>query len=41
MKRHTEKSMKHWFSVYQMIEKYKQEQAEKKNEGSYLQLSVF
>ncbi|XP_066468783.1 midasin [Tiliqua scincoides] len=32
MKHHTEKSMKHWFSVYQMIEKYKQEQAEKTNE---------
>ncbi|XP_053143364.1 midasin isoform X2 [Hemicordylus capensis] len=32
MKHHTEKSMKHWFSVYQMIEKYRQEQTEKKTE---------
>ncbi|XP_072854872.2 midasin isoform X1 [Pogona vitticeps] len=29
MKRHAEKSMKHWLSVYQMIEKYRQEQTEK------------
>uniref|UniRef100_UPI00398F5005 midasin isoform X2 n=1 Tax=Pristiophorus japonicus TaxID=55135 RepID=UPI00398F5005 len=28
MKRHTEKSNKHWFSLYQLIEKYLQEQAE-------------
>ncbi|KAH0622150.1 hypothetical protein JD844_024188 [Phrynosoma platyrhinos] len=31
MKRHTEKSMKHWFSIYQMIEQYRQEKTEKKN----------
>ncbi|XP_060128572.1 midasin isoform X2 [Zootoca vivipara] len=31
-KRHTEKSMKHWFSIYQMIENYRQEQTEKKTE---------
>uniref|UniRef100_A0A803SWY9 Midasin n=1 Tax=Anolis carolinensis TaxID=28377 RepID=A0A803SWY9_ANOCA len=34
MKHHSEKSMKHWFSVYQMIEKYRQEQTEKKTEGN-------
>uniref|UniRef100_A0A8C3UQS1 Midasin n=1 Tax=Catharus ustulatus TaxID=91951 RepID=A0A8C3UQS1_CATUS len=28
MKQHVEKSTKHWFSVYQMIEKYVQEQTE-------------
>uniref|UniRef100_A0A452IL40 Midasin n=1 Tax=Gopherus agassizii TaxID=38772 RepID=A0A452IL40_9SAUR len=29
MKRHTEKSTKHWFSIHQMIEKYMQEQTER------------
>ncbi|XP_013366226.1 PREDICTED: midasin isoform X3 [Chinchilla lanigera] len=28
MKRHTEKSTKHWFSIYQMLEKHMQEQTE-------------
>ncbi|KAL8186257.1 UNVERIFIED_CONTAM: hypothetical protein K2H54_066664, partial [Gekko kuhli] len=32
MQRQTEKSMKHWLSVYQIIEKYWQEQTEKKTE---------
>ncbi|XP_034264874.1 midasin [Pantherophis guttatus] len=32
MKQYTEKSMKHWLSLYQMVEKYQQEQAEKKIE---------
>ncbi|XP_054829779.1 midasin [Eublepharis macularius] len=32
MQRHTEKSMKHWLSIYQIIEKYRQEQTEKKAE---------
>ncbi|KAG8124032.1 hypothetical protein E2320_019500 [Naja naja] len=32
MKHYTEKSMKHWFSLYQMVEKYQQEQSEKKTE---------
>ncbi|KAJ6665782.1 hypothetical protein lerEdw1_001254 [Lerista edwardsae] len=32
MQHHTEKSMKHWFSIYQMIEKYRQEEEAKKNE---------
>uniref|UniRef100_A0A8D2KWR3 Midasin n=1 Tax=Varanus komodoensis TaxID=61221 RepID=A0A8D2KWR3_VARKO len=35
MKHHAEKSMKHWLSVYQMIEKYRQEQREKQTEGNY------
>lgn len=34
MKQYTEKSMKHWFSLYQMVEKYQQEQSEKKIEGN-------
>ncbi|NXX88474.1 MDN1 protein, partial [Centropus bengalensis] len=32
MKQHLEKSTKHWFSIYQMIEKYVQEQAEANTE---------
>uniref|UniRef100_A0A8B9G947 Midasin n=1 Tax=Amazona collaria TaxID=241587 RepID=A0A8B9G947_9PSIT len=32
MKQHVEKSTKHWFSIYQMIEKYIQEQAEANTE---------
>ncbi|XP_036622954.1 midasin [Trichosurus vulpecula] len=32
MKRHTEKSTKHWFSIYQMLEKHMQEQTESKEE---------
>uniref|UniRef100_A0A670YR31 Midasin n=1 Tax=Pseudonaja textilis TaxID=8673 RepID=A0A670YR31_PSETE len=32
MEQYTEKSMKHWFSLYQMVEKYQQEQSEKKTE---------
>uniref|UniRef100_A0A8D2PY94 Midasin n=1 Tax=Varanus komodoensis TaxID=61221 RepID=A0A8D2PY94_VARKO len=38
MKHHAEKSMKHWLSVYQMIEKYRQEQREKQTEGRPLVL---
>ncbi|XP_028903180.1 midasin isoform X2 [Ornithorhynchus anatinus] len=30
MKKHMEKSSKHWFSLYQMLEKYMQEQTEEK-----------
>lgn len=33
MKQHVEKSTKHWFSIYQMIEKYVQEQTEANTEG--------
>ncbi|XP_044531325.1 midasin [Gracilinanus agilis] len=32
MKRHMEKSTKHWFSIYQMLEKHMQEQTEGKEE---------
>ncbi|XP_070589310.1 midasin [Erythrolamprus reginae] len=32
MKQYTEKSTKHWFSLYQMVEKYQQEQSEKEIE---------
>lgn len=32
-KRHTEKSTKHWFSVYQLIERYLQEQRGEANQG--------
>ncbi|XP_061225769.1 midasin isoform X3 [Neopsephotus bourkii] len=32
MKQHVEKSTKHWFSIYQMIEKYVQEQTEANTE---------
>ncbi|NXB28427.1 MDN1 protein, partial [Eulacestoma nigropectus] len=34
MKQHVEKSTKHWFSIYQMIEKYVQEQTEANTEGT-------
>uniref|UniRef100_K7FQC1 Midasin n=1 Tax=Pelodiscus sinensis TaxID=13735 RepID=K7FQC1_PELSI len=40
MKRHTEKSRKHWFSIYQMIEKYMQEQAEESTEETSKQLNL-
>lgn len=33
MKQHVEKSTKHWFSLYQMIEKYVQEQTKADMEG--------
>lgn len=33
VKQHAEKSTKHWFSIYQMIEKYVQEQTEADTEG--------
>jgi len=33
MKQHVEKSTKHWFSIYQMIEKYVQEQTEANTES--------
>uniref|UniRef100_A0A8C8S1Z5 Midasin n=1 Tax=Pelusios castaneus TaxID=367368 RepID=A0A8C8S1Z5_9SAUR len=40
MKRHTEKSTKHWFSIYQMIEKYMQEQTEGSTEDTNEQLNL-
>ncbi|XP_025949160.1 midasin [Dromaius novaehollandiae] len=39
MKQHVEKSTKHWFSIYQMIEKYVQEQTEG-NEEETEQMSL-
>ncbi|XP_028296182.1 midasin isoform X2 [Gouania willdenowi] len=33
MKRHTEKSNKHWFSIYQLVEKYLQEQRTENHAG--------
>ncbi|XP_059212052.1 midasin [Centropristis striata] len=33
MKRHTEKSTKHWFSIYQLVEKYLEEQRTDANTG--------
>lgn len=36
MKRHTEKSTKHWFSIYQMLEKHMQEQTEEQEGNTYL-----
>ncbi|NXN90988.1 MDN1 protein, partial [Rhinopomastus cyanomelas] len=33
MKQHVQKSTRHWFSIYQMIEKYIQEQTEANTEG--------
>ena len=35
MKRHTEKSTKHWFSIYQMLEKHMQEQTEEQEGNSW------
>ncbi|XP_067386141.1 midasin isoform X2 [Emydura macquarii macquarii] len=40
MKRHIEKSTKHWFSIYQMIEKYMQEQTEGSTEETNEQLNL-
>ncbi|XP_035472852.1 midasin isoform X2 [Scophthalmus maximus] len=42
MKRHTEKSTKHWFSIYQLVERYLEEQrmeANKDEEVEHLSLS--
>ncbi|XP_036943295.1 midasin isoform X1 [Acanthopagrus latus] len=42
MKRHTEKSTKHWFSIYQLVERYLEEQKMDANTGEeveYLSLS--
>lgn len=35
MKRHTEKSTKHWFSIYQMLEKHMQEQTEEQEGNTW------
>ncbi|XP_008565442.1 PREDICTED: midasin [Galeopterus variegatus] len=38
MKRHTEKSTKHWFSIYQMLEKHMQEQTEEQEDDKQMTL---
>nr|XP_036870003.1 midasin [Manis javanica] len=40
MKRHTEKSTKHWFSVYQMLEKHVQEQTEEQEDDKQMTLML-
>ena len=34
MKRHNEKSTKHWFSIYQLVERYLEEQKNEANTGT-------
>lgn len=34
MKRHTEKSTKHWFSIYQLVERYLLEQSQDAEPGA-------
>lgn len=36
MKRHTEKSTKHWFSIYQLVERYLEEQSKDANTGTHV-----
>ncbi|XP_054990862.1 midasin [Sorex araneus] len=38
LKRHTEKSTKHWFSIYQMLEKHMQEQTEEREDDRQMTL---
>ncbi|XP_055981327.1 midasin [Sorex fumeus] len=40
MKRHTEKSTKHWFSIYQMLEKHMQEQTEEREDDRQMTLML-
>ncbi|XP_019064368.1 midasin isoform X2 [Fukomys damarensis] len=40
MKRHTEKSTKHWFSIYQMLEKHMQEQTEDHGDDKQMTLML-
>lgn len=40
MKRHTEKSTKHWFSIYQLVERYLDEQRMEANTGRVVLLGV-
>ncbi|XP_059970578.1 midasin isoform X2 [Mesoplodon densirostris] len=40
MKRHTEKSTKHWFSIYQMLEKHMQEQTEEQEDDRQMTLML-
>ncbi|XP_006870675.1 PREDICTED: midasin [Chrysochloris asiatica] len=40
MQRHTEKSTKHWFSIYQMLEKHMQEQMEEQEDDRQMTLML-
>ncbi|XP_007949614.1 midasin [Orycteropus afer afer] len=40
MKHHTEKSTKHWFSIYQMLEKHMQEQTEEQEDEKQMTLML-
>ncbi|XP_069866566.1 midasin isoform X1 [Dipodomys merriami] len=40
MKRHTEKSTKHWFSIYQMLEKHMQERIEEQEDDKQMTLML-
>ncbi|XP_048209797.1 midasin isoform X2 [Perognathus longimembris pacificus] len=40
MKRHTEKSTKHWFSIYQMLEKHMQERIEAQEDDKQMTLML-
>lgn len=40
MKRHTEKSTKHWFSIYQLVERYMEEQSKDANTGTLVMCAV-
>lgn len=37
-KRHTEKSTKHWFSIYQLVGRYLEEQGMDANTGTYTRM---
>ncbi|XP_052570916.1 midasin [Peromyscus californicus insignis] len=40
MRRHTEKSTKHWFSIYQMLEKHMQERTEEQEDDKQMTLML-
>nr|XP_045010044.1 midasin isoform X2 [Jaculus jaculus] len=40
MKRHTEKSTRHWFSIYQMLEKHMQERTEEQEDDKQMTLML-
>ncbi|KAF4025219.1 hypothetical protein G4228_017124 [Cervus hanglu yarkandensis] len=40
LKRHTEKSTRHWFSIYQMLEKHMQEQTEEQEDDKQMTLML-
>ncbi|XP_051017145.1 midasin [Acomys russatus] len=40
MRRHTEKSTKHWFSIYQMLEKHMQERTEQQEDDKQMTLML-